>query len=176
MHEPLITITGNVARPPKLRTVPTGHIVADFRVASTPRRLDKGAQTWSDGETIWFGVTVWRALAEHCAESLQTGDRVVVTGRLVARVWQGDDGVDHSALEIDATSVGLDLSRGKASFDRTTKLEIGEEPWARAADEDPETAEGYTAEPSDPSAPSDPSDRSETSGLGDPFRVTAPAA
>ncbi len=119
MHEPFITVVGNVGRPPKLRTVATGHCVADFRVASTPRRLDKVTQSWSDGETMWFGVTAWRSLAEHCAASLQTGDRVLVTGRLVSRTWQGEDGADHTGLEIDATAVGLELSRGRASYDRT---------------------------------------------------------
>ncbi len=42
MHEPLTTVVGNVARVPKLRNVASGAFVADFRVASTPRRLDKG--------------------------------------------------------------------------------------------------------------------------------------
>ena len=62
MHEPLITIVGIVIRVPTLRTVAGGAFVADFRVASTPRRLDKGTGEWSDGQTLWFGVTCWRSL------------------------------------------------------------------------------------------------------------------
>ena len=56
MHEPLITVVGNVAGPPRQRVTPAGHAVADFRIAATPRRTDKGGDTWADGETIWFGI------------------------------------------------------------------------------------------------------------------------
>jgi len=73
VHEPLITVVGNVARVPTLRTVAGGAFVADFRVASTPRRLDKGTGEWSDGQTLWFGVTCWSSLAENVAASLHTG-------------------------------------------------------------------------------------------------------
>ena len=149
MHEPLITVVGNVARPPKLRSVASGHVVADFRLASTPRALDKASSTWGDGETIWFGVTVWRALAEHCAESLKTGDRVIVQGRLVARVWKGEDGVERSGLEIDALSVGLDLSRGTASYRKGAALSLTEDPWVSSGEIDPETGEVQGVRPGD---------------------------
>jgi len=56
VHEPYLTVVGHVAGPPRLRTTPTGVSVADFRIASTPRRHDRTEGTWSDGETIWFGV------------------------------------------------------------------------------------------------------------------------
>jgi len=59
-------------------------------VASTPRRLDKGTGEWSDGQTLWFGVTCWRSLAENIAASLHTGDKVVLTGRLATRPWKGE--------------------------------------------------------------------------------------
>ncbi len=144
MHEPLITIVGNVARPPKLRTVASGHFVTDFRVASTPRRLDKATQTWSDGETLWFAVSAWRALAEHCAASLRTGDRVIVTGRLASRTWQGEDGGDHTALEVDATTIGLDLSRGNATYDKGA-VGVTEDQWSSSGEVDPDTGEVYPA-------------------------------
>ena len=89
MHEPLITIVGNVARVPKLRNVASGAFVADFRLAATPRRLDKSTGEWSDGQTLWFGVTCWRSLAENVTASLQTGDKVVVTGRLASAPLEG---------------------------------------------------------------------------------------
>ena len=119
MHEPLITIVGNVARVPKLRSVAGGACVADFRLAATPRRLDKSTGEWSDGQTLWFGVTCWRSLAENVTASLHTGDKVVVTGRLATRSWNGEDGVERQGLEVEATAVGLELSRGTATLART---------------------------------------------------------
>jgi single-strand DNA-binding protein len=118
VHEPLITIVGNVAWPPRLRTLAGGTVVADFRVASTPRRQDKSSGSWSDLETMWFGVTCWRTLAENAAASLKKGDRVVVTGRMRASSWKTEQGEDRSGFEIDASAVGFDLSRGPASQER----------------------------------------------------------
>ena len=65
------------------------------------------------------GVTCWRSLAENVTASLQTGDKVVVTGRLATRPWKGEDGVERQGLEVEATAVGLELSRGTATLART---------------------------------------------------------
>ncbi|MCW2668037.1 MAG: ssb [Frankiales bacterium] len=143
MNEPTITLVGHLAAPPRLRTTAAGVCVADFRVAATPRRHDKGTGEWGDGETLWFTVTAWRALAEHCAASLGKGDKVVVTGRLTVRSWRGDDGVERSGLEVDAASVGLDLSRGRAAFVRTPPLSMTEPPPSGEPDE----PQAYDEEP-----------------------------
>ena len=127
MHEPLITVIGNVAGPAQSRTTPAGVSVAEFRVAATPRRVDKATGQWTDGETLWFGVTAWRGLAEHCASSLKKGDRVVLTGRLSTRTWVADTGERRAALEVEATSVGLDLSRGTASYVKAAVLVPGDD-------------------------------------------------
>ncbi len=141
MHEPLITVVGNVAGPPRQRTTPAGHAVADFRIAATPRRHDKATDTWADGETIWFGVTTWRALADHCAASLKKGDRVVVTGRLSTRSWEVEGGERRSGLEVDATTVGLDLARGSAAYVRPPVLVTDQDPWVSSGQVDGETGE-----------------------------------
>lgn len=111
MHEPYVTITGNVAAVPTLRATASGAVLTSFRIANTPRVQSRDSSEWSDGETTWFGVTCWRSLAEHCAQSLRKGDRVVVVGRLVTRSWTGTDGEARSGLEIDAAYVGYDLTR-----------------------------------------------------------------
>lgn len=113
MNEPQITLSGNVAAAPALRLA-AGTPVTSFRVGATPRRYDKATGTWSDGETLWFTVTAWRALAEHCVASLVKGDKVVVSGRLTQRTWTADDGSSRPGLELDAASIGIDLSRSNA--------------------------------------------------------------
>ncbi len=143
MHEPLITVVGNVGAPPRLRVLAGGAVVTDFRIASTPRKRDRATDLWSDGETIWFGITCWRGLAENVAASLQKGDRVVVTGRLSAQTWTTEQGEKRSGLEIDATTVGFDLQRGKAVQERAVPLMVSSDP-GRPTDEievDPETGE-----------------------------------
>src|SRR6266516_2052464 len=82
-----ITIVGNLVGDPELRYTPTGQAVATFRVASTPRFLDKATNEWKDGDSLFLSCNVWRQAAENVAESLQRGMRVIVSGRRVQR-WR----------------------------------------------------------------------------------------
>ena len=131
MLEPHITVVGNVGAPPRTRVVASGSVVTDFRIASTPRRVDKATGAWSDGETIWFGVSCWRQLAENVAASIRTGDRVVVTGSLRAHTWKTEQGEERSSLEVDAQTVSFDLSRGRAVQERTVPLTLTSDPGGR---------------------------------------------
>ena len=128
MQEPLITVTGNVGGMPRTRVVASGSVVTDFRIANTPRDVDKASGQWSDGQTVWFGVSCWRALAENVAASVKKGDRVVVTGRLRAHTWKTEQGEERSSLEIKAQTVGFDLSRGKAVQERSVPLALTTDP------------------------------------------------
>jgi single-strand DNA-binding protein len=147
VHEPHVTVVGNVAAPPRLRTTQQGVPVADFRVAATPRVKDRTTGEWGDGETLWFGVTAWRALGEHAAASLAKGDRVVVTGRLTSRSWEVEGGEKRSGLEVEASSVGLELSRGTATYVRGAAPAADEDPWASSGHVDPDTGEVTGAVP-----------------------------
>ena len=65
-----ITLAGNLVDDPELRFTPAGQPVARFRVASTPRFLDKGTNEWKDGDSLFLTCNVWRQAAENVAESL----------------------------------------------------------------------------------------------------------
>ena len=74
-----ITIVGNLVDDPELRFTPAGQPVARFRVASTPRFLDKNTNEWKDGDSLFLTCNVWRQAAENVAESPDSrdaGDRV----------------------------------------------------------------------------------------------------
>ena len=131
MLEPHITVVGNVGASPRTRVLASGAVVTDFRIASTPRRVDRATGAWSDGETIWFGVSCWRQLAENVAASIKTGDRVVVTGTLRAHTWKTEQGEERSSLEVDAQTVSFDLSRGRAVQERSVPLTVTSDPGAR---------------------------------------------
>ena len=93
--------------------------VASFRLACTPRRFNRRTETWSEGATQWYTVTCWRGLAENVASSLRRGDPVVVQGRLDLHTYVNSKDVEVESLEIDASAVGHDLSRGTTRFTRT---------------------------------------------------------
>lgn len=115
MKETLVTVVGNVVTDPTLRVTSGGAKVTTFRLASTERRLDRVSGGWRDGDTIFWQVTCWRRVAENVADSLAKGQPVVVHGRLKANRYEVE-GQPRTSLEIDASTVGHDLSRGVARF------------------------------------------------------------
>jgi single stranded DNA-binding protein len=60
-------------------------------------------------EPSFFTVIVWRDQAEHVAQSLSKGSRVVVVGRLQQRSWTGEDGSARSVVEVVAEELGPSL-------------------------------------------------------------------
>src|SRR5205085_3940245 len=50
------------------------------------------------------------------------GDPVIVTGRLYSRDWETSDHVKRVSYELDASSVGHDLARGRAKFARVKAM------------------------------------------------------
>jgi single-strand DNA-binding protein len=65
-------------------------------------------------------VNVWRGQAEHLADSLAKGDRVMITGRLRQRSWETPEGDQRSVTEIEADEVGASLKWATAKVERTT--------------------------------------------------------
>ncbi len=116
-----ITIIGNLVNDPELRYTPTGQAVATFRVASTPRFLDKTTNEWKDGDSLFLSCNVWRQAAENVAESLQRGMRVIVTGRLKQRSYETKEGEKRTVYEIEVDEVGPSLRNASAKVSRSTR-------------------------------------------------------
>ena len=107
--------------------------VAEFRLGVTPRYYDNKQSAWVDGGTQWYTVKAWRQLADNCRDSLRRADPVVVHGRLSQSSWV-KDGVERTAMEVTAVSVGHDLSLGTSQFRRALpKRETSEEVATEAA-------------------------------------------
>ncbi|MFI7483052.1 single-stranded DNA-binding protein, partial [Kocuria sp. M1R5S2] len=113
-----ITVRGYAATDPESRNLPDGTVVVTFRLASTPRRFDQQSNSWRDGHTNWLTVQAFRLLGVNVLASVKKGQPVVVVGRLKIRFWDGDRG-RHTAVDVDAVSVGHDLALGTACFQRT---------------------------------------------------------
>jgi single-strand DNA-binding protein len=115
-----ITVTGLVATEPRHITTQNGLTITSFRLASNQRRFDRGQNAWIDGDTNWYTVTAFRQLGMHVASSVRKGERVVVAGRVRQRDWQSDTN-KGTTIEIDADTVGHDLTFGRSTFTRTVK-------------------------------------------------------
>jgi single-strand DNA-binding protein len=124
-NETIITVVGNLTDDPALRFTPSGSAVANFTVASTPRTFDKQSQEWRDGETLFMRCSIWRDAAEHVAESLSKGTRVIVTGRLKQRSFETKEGEKRTVVELDVDEVGPSLRYADAKVTRAARGDSG---------------------------------------------------
>ncbi len=116
-----ITIAGNLVSDPELRYTPTGQAVATFRVASTPRFMDRNTNEWKDGESLFLSCNVWRQAAENVAESLQRGMRVIVNGRLRQRQYETREGEKRTVYEVEVDDVGPSLRNASAKVTKSNR-------------------------------------------------------
>lgn len=119
--ETIITVVGNLTGDPELSFTQSGAPVVNFTVASTARHYDKQAQEWRDGDALFLRCTAWRQLAENVAESLQKGDRVVVTGALRVRQYERQDGTKGTSVELQVEEVGPSLKFATAKVTKATR-------------------------------------------------------
>jgi single-strand DNA-binding protein len=120
-----ITIIGNLVADPELRYTPTGQAVATFRVASTPRYMDRNTNEWKDGDSLFLSCNVWRQAAENVAESLQRGMRVIVSGRLRQRSYETKEGEKRTVYEVEVDEVGPSLRNASAKVVKSTRSGAG---------------------------------------------------
>jgi single-strand DNA-binding protein len=109
MTEPSVSFAGNLTDQPEVRYTEGGIARAMFRVAVSGRR---------DQEASFFTVVVWRDQAEHAAESLSKGSRVVVVGRLQQRSWTAEDASARSVVEVVAEELGGEPALGNGDDDQ----------------------------------------------------------
>lgn len=150
LNEITITIVGNLTDDPELRFTPSGAAVCRFRVAQTPRHLDRQSGEWKDGEATFLDCSAWRDLGEHLAESLKKGARVILLGNLKTQRWESTGTGKTPAGEtitrnvIDVIACGPELTYAKAVVDRVKRTRAGEtapdDPWASASKTRPAAA------------------------------------
>jgi single-strand DNA-binding protein len=121
-----ITIAGNLVEDPELRFTPAGQPVARFRVASTPRFLDKNTNEWKDGDSLFLTCNVWRQAAENVAESLTRGMRVIVSGRLRQRSYETKEGEKRTVYEVEVDDVGPSLRNASAKVNKVVRSGAGD--------------------------------------------------
>ena len=118
-----ITVIGNLVKDPEKKDLGSGKVLTKLRLASTERFQDADG-SWKDGETAFYDVVCWRALAENVSSSLSKGNKVIVHGKLKYREFDRKDGTRGNAFEIDATEVGQSLSFKKSAFTNKTNTNV----------------------------------------------------
>lgn len=116
--ETIITVVGNLTADPEVRTLSNGSAVASFTIASTPRTFNRNTNQFEDGPALFMRCSAWRDLAEHCANSLSKGMRVIAQGRLSQRSYQAQDGSNRTVVELTIDEIGPSLRYATAQVTR----------------------------------------------------------
>ena len=124
MADNAITVVGNLTKDPEIRYTAGGQAKASLSVAVNRRWMNKQTNEWEE-RTSFFNVIVWGEMADHCSESLQKGNRVIVSGRLEQRSWDTEQGEKKSIVEIVADEIAPSLRYATAEVKRTERREGG---------------------------------------------------
>lgn len=99
---------GNATADAELRFTGNGKAVAGFTVAVNTRSKDQ-AGNYVDDEPLFVRATVWDKPAEHVAQSVKKGSRVIIAGRQKIASYTTQAGEQRTSTEVTAEEVGLSL-------------------------------------------------------------------
>ena len=123
--ETIITVVGNLTADPEIRTTGGGASVASFTIASTPRTWNRNTNQFEDGQALFMRCSAWRDMAEHCAQSLAKGMRVIAQGRLQQRSYQAQDGSQRTVFELQVDEIGPSLRYATAQVSKAQRGTAG---------------------------------------------------
>lgn len=130
-----VTLRGYVTAEPRLyQKTPTSTPVAEIRIGSTPRRLNRETGEWQDAPASYYTVKCWRRLAINAASSLHKGDMVLVRGKFYMNTWVDNQQRPRATMEIEADALGHDLAYGWSRFLRGSRPQPGIETDASAGE------------------------------------------
>ncbi|HHU09884.1 MAG TPA: single-stranded DNA-binding protein [Intrasporangiaceae bacterium] len=128
MNDNTITVSGNLIANPERRRTKSGHPMLTFRVASNHRYFNTRTGKWEEGGTNYYDVVAFRNLALNAADSLEKGMGVHIQGNLRQRRYTRQDGSTGMSCEIEAKSLGVDLTFVVAKVWRRPKADAAD-PW-----------------------------------------------
>ena len=97
-----VILVGNLGADPESRTLASGDLVCNLRIATSDKWKDKTTGEPREA-TEWHRIVLFRSLAQIASRYLKKGDPIYVEGKLRTRKWQGNDGLDRYTTEIEAT-------------------------------------------------------------------------
>ncbi len=155
-NEAIVSVAGYIATDPDyVKSKPGTAAMTKMRLAWTPRRFDRETNGWVDQPTCFVWVKCWRKLADNANFSLSKGDPVVVSGTLTVSEYLAKDGTRRTSVDITATAIGHDLTRGVTSIRRQRSSSDKATQDERSAEADAAEAGSDRAEALEPGADAD---------------------
>lgn len=94
-----VILIGNLGADPETKSMPSGVLVANLRLATADSYKDKQSGEWID-RTEWHRVSLFGRLAEVAQEYLRKGSKVYIEGSIRTRKWQDKEGKDRYSTEV----------------------------------------------------------------------------
>lgn len=123
MPEVEVRMSGNLVRTPDMVFGKNGKAITKFVIVHNHRFTSGGSWQTEDVGTF-MDVVVFDKLAEHCMESLDKGDRVVVYGRLKPEEWLDSEGRKQRGFKLIADDVGVSLKWGPVEVQRNERTRV----------------------------------------------------
>ena len=108
MANPDITIKGNLASDPEIRSLPTTKVVK-MRVITNDWFKDEHGD-FKNKDTSGWTIEAWGELAERANSLLKKGDNVTIMGTIKERSFDDKEGNKRYVVEVKASSIALDLT------------------------------------------------------------------
>ena len=123
MALPTITAQGNLVFDPDFTVTASGISRCKLRIACNERKKgDNGA--WTDGETSFFDVVLWRGLAEAAGDAFKKGQPILVVGKVRVSKYEDKNGIERTAVEITADEIAAVIKANKAK-----DISADSDPW-----------------------------------------------
>jgi single-strand DNA-binding protein len=123
MALPTITAQGNLVFDPDFLVTASGISRCKLRIACNERKKDDKGQ-WSDGDTSYFDIILWRGLAEAAADSFKKGQSILVTGKVKIAKYEDKNGVERTNVEIIGEEIAAVVKANKV---KEANLDV--DPW-----------------------------------------------
>lgn len=117
-----VTFAGNLASDPELRFTTSGKAVVELRVMVNRRTRGDNPGEYVDAEPTAWSCKLWGDLAQHTADSVGRGDRVLVHGTIETEAWTDrETGTKRTKDIVNVIDIGVSLAWNSATPTRSRR-------------------------------------------------------
>ncbi len=100
-----VQLIGHLGMDPKTITFGDNKKMVKYSLATNDYFRDKSGE--KQEETQWHNIVTFGKLADISEKYLKKGKEVAISGKIVYRKWESDDGKNHQMTEIVADEIQL---------------------------------------------------------------------
>ena len=102
-----VMLIGNVGADPKVETLSSGSVVANFTLATTDRAYTLQNGTQVPERTEWHNIVCWNGPAKLVSQYVRKGSKLFIEGKIRSRTYDDKQGIKRIAFEIHVENIEL---------------------------------------------------------------------